>query len=257
MHQFHARMKLASWNVNGIRASMDKGLRDYLTACNADVICLQEVKAERHQAGLDWFEGYEVLWNPAVKKGYSGTAVLSRVPFKKHTLGFGLAEHDNEGRVISVEFPDFHLVNVYTPNAQEELKRLPYRLQWDEAFRKHLKKLEKTKPVLTCGDLNVAHQEIDIARPKENRRNPGFSDEERESFSKLLDSGFVDTFRELEKGAHHYSWWSYRANARANNVGWRIDYWLMSQAMRPALKASRIRPDVHGSDHCPVEMEIG
>lgn len=250
-------MKLASWNVNGIRASMDKGLRDYLTQCNADVICLQEVKAERHQAGLDWFEGYEVVWNPAVKKGYSGTAVLSRVPFKKHTLGFGIAEHDNEGRVISVEFPDFHLVNVYTPNAQEELKRLSYRLQWDEAFRKHLKKLEKSKPVFACGDLNVAHEEIDIARPKENRRNPGFSDEERESFSRLLDAGFVDTFRHFEPGPRHYSWWSYRANARANNVGWRIDYWLASESLRQALKASRIRPDIHGSDHCPVELEIG
>jgi exodeoxyribonuclease-3 len=250
-------MKLASWNVNGIRASMDKGLRDYLKTCEADIICLQEVKAEQHQAGLDWLEGYKVLWNPAVKKGYSGTAVLTRLPFKTHVLGFGIPEHDKEGRVISVDLPDFHLVNVYTPNAQEELKRLPYRLKWDEAFRKHLKKLEKNKPVLACGDLNVAHQEIDIARPKENRRNPGFSDEERESFSKLLDAGFVDTFRHFEPGANHYSWWSYRGGARARNVGWRIDYWLASESLRKALKASRIRPDVHGSDHCPVELEIG
>lgn len=249
-------MKLVSWNVNGVRASMDKGLRDYLSTCDADVVCLQEVKAERQQADLKWLEGYEVLWNSAAKKGYSGTAVLARVPFTSHALGMGLKEHDNEGRVISVEFPDFHLVNVYTPNAQEELKRLPYRLQWDEAFRNHLKNLEKSKPVLACGDLNVAHQEIDIARPKENRRNPGFSDEERESFSKLLDAGFVDTFRHFEPGPHHYSWWSYRGGARERNVGWRIDYWLASESLRKGLRASRIRPDIHGSDHCPVELEI-
>lgn len=250
-------MKLASWNVNGIRASMDRGLRDYLRQCDADVVCLQEVKAERHQAGLDWLEGYEVLWNPAVKKGYSGTAVLTRIPFKIHTLGLGISEHDKEGRIISVELPDFHLVNVYTPNAQEELKRLSYRLRWDEDFRNHLKKLEQTKPVLACGDLNVAHQEIDIARPKENRRNPGFSDEERASFSRLLDAGFVDTFRHFEPGPNHYSWWSYRAGARQRNVGWRIDYWLASESLRKALKSSRIRPDIHGSDHCPVELEVG
>jgi exodeoxyribonuclease-3 len=250
-------MKLASWNVNGIRASMDKGLRSYLQKCDADIVCLQEVKAEQHQAGLEWLEGYKILWNPAVKKGYSGTAVLVRPSYKAHTLGLGIAEHDNEGRVISVELPDFHLVNVYTPNAQEELKRLPYRLQWDDAFRKHLKQLEKSKPVLTCGDLNVAHTEIDIARPKENRRNPGFSDEERESFTKLLDAGFVDTFRHFEKGPNHYSWWSYRGGARQRNVGWRIDYWLASDSLRSALKASRIRPEIMGSDHCPVELEIG
>jgi exodeoxyribonuclease-3 len=250
-------MKLASWNVNGIRASMDKGLRGYLQKCDADVVCLQEVKAEQHQAGLEWLEGYKVIWNPAVKKGYSGTAVLTRVPCDTHVLGFGIPEHDNEGRVISIELPDFHLVNVYTPNAQEELKRLPYRLKWDDAFRQHLKKLEKSKPVLACGDLNVAHQEIDIARPKENRRNPGFSDEERESFTKLLDLGFIDTFRHFEKGPNHYSWWSYRGGARQRNVGWRIDYWLASDALNKALKASRIRAEIHGSDHCPVELEIG
>ena len=249
-------MKLTSWNVNGIRASMDKGLRDYLRSADADVICLQEVKAERHQAGLDWFEGYEVLWNSAVKKGYSGTAVLSRLPFKKHAPGLGIPEHDNEGRVISVEFPGFHLVNVYTPNAQEELKRLPYRLQWDEAFRQHLARLAQDKPVLACGDFNVAHQEIDIARPKENRRNPGFSDEERESFGKLLDTGFIDTFRHFDPRPQQYSWWSYRGGARERNVGWRIDYWLASAGIKDALKAARIRPDIHGSDHCPVELEV-
>jgi exodeoxyribonuclease-3 len=249
-------MKLASWNVNGVRACMDKGLREYLRTCDADIVCMQEVKAEQHQAGLEWLEGYEVIWNPAAKKGYAGTAVLTRIPFKTHVLGFGIPDHDNEGRVISVELPDFHLVNVYTPNAQDGLRRLSYRLEWDEAFRNHLKNLEQSKPVLACGDLNVAHKEIDIARPNENRRSPGFSDQERESFSRLIDSGFVDTFRHFEPGPGHYSWWSYRAGARKRNVGWRIDYWLASEALRSRLRSSRIQCDVHGSDHCPVELEI-
>lgn len=249
-------MKLVSWNVNGIRASMDKGLRSYIAASDADVICLQEVKAEQHQAPLDWLSGYHIVWNAAVKKGYSGTAVLTRIPFKSHTLGFGIPDHDNEGRVISVEFPDFHLVNVYTPNAQEALARLAYRMKWDEAFLLHLKKLEKEKPVITCGDLNVAHNEIDIARPKENRFSPGFSDEERASFGRLIESGFVDTFRQFDPRPHQYSWWSYRAGARAKNIGWRIDYWLASEALRPALKAASIRPEIFGSDHCPVELEL-
>jgi len=249
-------MRLSSWNVNGIRASMDKGLRDYLSAADADIICLQEVKAEREQAGLDWLKDREIVWNPAVKKGYAGTAVLSRLPFKSHRLGMNLPEHDKEGRVITLEFPDFFLVNVYTPNAQDELRRLPYRMKWDEDFRAYLKKLGKKKPVLACGDFNVAHQEIDIARPKENRRNAGFTDEEREGFTRLLDAGFVDTFRHFDPRPGQYSWWSYRANARAKNVGWRIDYWLASDAMKPRLKAARIRPDVTGSDHCPVELEL-
>ena len=249
-------MKLTSFNVNGIRASMDKGLRDYITAVDADVICLQEVKAELHQAPLDWLQGYEILWNPAVKKGYSGTAILSRIPFKSSSLGFGIAEHDNEGRVITAEFPDYYVVNVYTPNAQDGLARLSYRLEWDAAFRDYLKKLEKSKPVVTCGDFNVAHQEIDLARPKENRMNPGFSDQERESFSRLLDAGFVDTFRHLDQRPHQYSWWSYRAGARAKNVGWRIDYWLISESLKSQLKAARIRQEILGSDHCPVEMEL-
>ncbi len=249
-------MKLVSWNVNGIRASMDKGLRDYITAADADVICLQEVKAEQNQADLSWLKDHQVFWNPAIKRGYSGTAVLTRLPVKSHALGIGHADHDNEGRVITVEFPDYYLVNVYTPNAQEELKRLTYRMKWDADFRDYLSRLNQEKPVLVCGDLNVAHQEIDIARPKDNRRSPGFSDEERDGFGKLLDAGFIDTFRELDPRPQQYSWWSYRANARANNVGWRIDYWLMSAALRPQLKAARIRPDVHGSDHCPVEMEM-
>ena len=249
-------MKLVSWNVNGIRACMDKGLRDYLNSSDADVICLQEVKAEQHQADLTWLEGYQVLWNPAVKKGYSGTAVLTRSAYAGHALGMGLVEHDNEGRVICVEFPDFHLVNVYTPNAQPELARLAYRLKWDEAFRLHLKKLEQTKPVLACGDFNVAHKEIDIARPKENRFNPGFSDEERASFTKLLESGFIDTFRHFDERPQQYSWWSYRAGARGKNVGWRIDYWLASEALKARLKSAGIRQDIFGSDHCPVELVI-
>ena len=249
-------MKLASWNVNGVRAAMDKGLRDYLHAGTADVVCLQEVKAEQHQAGLEWLEGYHILWNPAVKKGYSGTAILTKAPFTQHVLGMGVPEHDEEGRIIAVEFPEFHVVTVYTPNSQDELRRLPYRLKWDEAFRKYLKYLEQTKPVLACGDFNVAHQEIDIARPKDNRRNAGFTDEERESFTKLLDAGFIDTFRHFNPGPQQYSWWSYRAGARGKNVGWRIDYWLASKSLEPKLKAARIRQDVFGSDHCPVELDV-
>lgn len=250
-------MKLVSWNVNGIRACMDKGLRDYLVASKADVICLQEVKATQEQAGLEWFRDYQIVWNPAQKKGYSGTAILTREPVLSHSVGMGVDEHDKEGRVITVEYPDFYVVNVYTPNAQAELARLPYRLVWDEVFRLYLKRLEEKKPVLACGDLNVAHQEIDIARPKENRFNPGFSDQERESFGRLLGAGFVDTFRHFDSRPHQYSWWSYRANARANNVGWRIDYWLASEGLKGRLKSSIIRPDVHGSDHCPVEMVLG
>lgn len=249
-------MKFASWNVNGVRACMDKGLRDYLGSADADVICLQEVKAEREQAGLDWLKDHQVVWNPAVKKGYAGTAILSRLPFKSHALGMNLPEHDSEGRVITLEFPDFFLVNVYTPNAQEELKRLPYRMKWDEDFLRYLKELGKRKPVLACGDFNVAHQEIDLARPKENRRNPGFSDEEREGFSRLLDAGFVDSFRHFDPRPQQYSWWSYRANARAKNVGWRIDYWLVPESVTPQVKAARIRQDIQGSDHCPVELEL-
>jgi len=249
-------MKFVCWNVNGIRASMDKGLRDYLTAADADVICLQEVKAEQHQADLTWLKDYQVVWNPAVKKGYSGTAVLSRIPILNHALGMNIVDHDKEGRVVTVEFPDYYLVNVYTPNSQEALVRLPYRLQWDEAFRTYLKRLENNKPVVACGDFNVAHKEIDIARPNANRRTAGFSDEERNSFTQLLEAGFVDTFRHFDQSPGKYSWWSYRANARANNVGWRIDYWLVSEALKPMLKASRIRQEIHGSDHCPVEMEL-
>lgn len=251
-------MKLTTWNVNGIRASLKKGLHEYLLSCDADVICLQETKAMQEQVDLSFFTGYQAVWNSAVKKGYSGTCILSRIPWISHDLGMNHADHDNEGRVITTEFPDFYVVTVYTPNAQGELARLPYRLQWDAAFRQFIKKLELKKPVLVCGDLNVAHQEIDLANPKSNRMNPGFSDEERASFTQHLEAGFLDVFRELDPTPHHYTWWTQRTpDARAKNIGWRLDYWLASASLRPALKSCTIRDDVHGSDHCPVELVVG
>ena len=251
-------MKLTSFNVNGIRASLGKGLREYMLGGDADVICLQETKAQQEQVDLSWFSGYNAVWNSAVKKGYSGTLILSRVPFKTNTLGFGIDEHDREGRLITVEFPDFYLVNVYTPNSQAELARLSYRLSWDDAYRAHLKKLEKTKPVIACGDLNCAHQEIDLANPKSNRMNPGFSDDERASFTKHLDAGFLDVFRQFDPNPGRYTWWTQRTpDARAKNIGWRLDYWLASEKLKPALKSCKIRDDVMGSDHCPVELVVG
>ena len=250
-------MKLTTWNVNGIRAALGKGLREYLLTCDADVICLQETKAESSQVDLSWLSGYTAVWNSAEKKGYSGTCVLARVPAMSSSLGLGIGAHDREGRVISAEFPDFYLVNVYTPNSQAGLARLPYRLEWDAAFRKHLKKLEKKKPVLVCGDLNCAHQEIDLANPKSNRENPGFSDEERASFGQHLEAGFLDVFRVFDPGPGRYTWWTMRTgSAREKNIGWRLDYWLASETLRPRLKSCTIRSDVYGSDHCPVEMQI-
>jgi exodeoxyribonuclease-3 len=252
-------MKLTTFNVNGIRAAMDKGLRDYLLTGDADVICLQETKAQAEQVDLSWFTGYTAVWNSAEKKGYSGTLVLSREPVKTHSLGLGIADHDKEGRVISAEFADFHLVNVYTPNSQAELARLPYRLTWDDAFLKHIQKLEKTKPVLVCGDLNCAHKEIDLANPKSNRKNPGFSDEERASFGHFINAGITDVFRHFDKSPGKYTWWTMRTGgaARENNIGWRLDYWLASESLKPALKSCTIRADIYGSDHCPVELEMG
>lgn len=252
-------MKLTTWNVNGIRAAMDKGLREYLSTGDADVVCLQETKAQPDQCDLSWLTGYEPVWNSAVKKGYSGTLVLTRKPHKKHHLGLGVAEHDTEGRVVTMEFDDFHLVNVYTPNSQAELARLPYRLNWDEAFRRHLKKLEKTKPVLVCGDLNCAHKEIDLANPKSNRKNPGFSDEERASFSEYMEAGIVDVFRAFDQSPGRYTWWTMRTggSAREKNIGWRLDYWLASAGLMAAVKSCTIRADVYGSDHCPVEVTLG
>lgn len=252
-------MKLTTFNVNGIRAAMDKGLRDYILTGDADIICLQETKAQPEQVDLLWLAGYHAIWNSAEKKGYSGTLVLSREKPKTQSLGLGVAEHDKEGRVITAEYPDFYLVNVYTPNSQAELARLPYRLEWDAAFLAHIKKLEKKKPVLVCGDLNCAHKEIDLANPKSNRKNPGFSDEERASFDNYIASDILDVFREFDQSPGRYTWWTMRTggSARTQNIGWRLDYWLASAKLRPALKQCTIRTDIYGSDHCPVELVVG
>ena len=249
-------MKLISWNVNGIRACCDKGFRDSFATLDADMFCLQETKMQAGQLDLA-FEGYESYWNYADKKGYSGTAIFTRNHPLNVTYGLGIDEHDHEGRVITLEFEKFFLVTVYTPNSQDELKRLEYRMMWDNDFRTYLQQLDAKKPVLVCGDLNVAHQEIDLKNPKSNRKNAGFTDEEREKFGKLLQAGFVDTFRhfypELE-GA--YSWWSYRFKAREKNAGWRIDYFLASERLRSQLTGAKIHNEVFGSDHCPVEVTL-
>jgi exodeoxyribonuclease-3 len=251
-------MKLLSWNVNGIRAVLGKGFGDFVAGENPDILCLQETKARPEQVQLPLeLGGYQAFWSSAQKPGYSGVAVFSREKPLDVREGLGIAEHDTEGRVLTLEYADFILVNVYTPNAQDELRRLPYRLTWDEAFRQHVAREAERKQVIFCGDLNVAHQEIDLARPRENRRNPGFSDEERASFGRLLECGFTDTFR------HHYpdltgaySWWSYRAGARQKNVGWRIDYFGVSTPFIRRVKGAAILPHVHGSDHCPVEITL-
>lgn len=251
-------MKLVSWNVNGVRAVLKKDLLKIMEAFEADVICLQETKAHpgdvQHVA---WPSGYEAYWNSAVKKGYSGTVTFTRVKPLGVSYGIGMAEHDGEGRVVTTEFADFFLLNVYQPNSQRGLTRLDYRVkEWDPAFLAYVKKLEKKKPVVFCGDLNVAHTELDLANPKTNRRNAGFTDEERANFSTILASGFVDTLREFEKGPGHYTWWSQMANCRARNIGWRVDYFVASERLRPALKSASVLPAVMGSDHCPVVLEI-
>ncbi len=248
-------MKLLSWNVNGIRASLGKGFLDFVHKEQPDVLCLQETKAEQHQVPLELPE-YHKFWNSAKKKGYSGTAIFTKHQPIDVTYGLGIEEHDQEGRVINGEFPDFHLVTVYTPNAQDGLARLPYRMQWDKAFLSHVKKLEQKKPVIFCGDLNVAHKEIDLARPNENRKNPGFSDEERAGFDNIVGAGFIDTFRHFDQSPQQYSWWSMRTNARARNVGWRIDYFVTSEALKSRLKSASILPHVMGSDHCPVGLVL-
>jgi exodeoxyribonuclease-3 len=247
-------MKLISWNVNGIRAALNKGLADFLSTENPDILCLQETKAREEQVELPLeFGAYRSFWNSAEKPGYSGTAIFTKDMPLGCIYGIGIGEHDREGRVISLEYPDFHLVNVYTVNAQDGLRRLPYRLEWDAAFRAHLNRLAESKPVIFCGDLNVAHKEIDLARPKENRKSAGFSDEERASFSELLDSGFIDTFRHLHPDkTEAYSWWSYRGGARQRNVGWRIDYFGVSPTLIHRVAEATILPHVQGSDHCPV-----
>jgi exodeoxyribonuclease-3 len=251
-------MKLISWNVNGVRASAKKGLLEFMQSAKADVICLQETKATPEDlTHLAWPRGYEVFWNSAEKKGYSGTALFTRVKPKKLALGIGVADHDREGRVITAEFDDFTLVNVYQPNSQRGLTRLEYRTgSWDAAFLKYLQKLNRQKPVLFCGDLNVAHTEIDLANPKTNRRNAGFTNEERENFTRLLAAGFVDTFREFEKRGGKYTWWSQMSDCRARNIGWRVDYFVAAERLRPALKRAWILPEVMGSDHCPVGLEL-
>jgi len=250
-------MKLVSWNVNGIRAVLGKGLLDIIGDMDTDILCFQETKAQPDQVEhVEWPEGYQVFWNSAEKKGYSGTGVLTRKKPLKVWNGLDIPEHDREGRVQNLEFNNFILVNVYTPNAQHGLARLDYRLEWDAAFRNHVIQLQKKKPVVFCGDLNVAHQEIDLARPNDNVKNPGFSPQERASFTQLIEAGFLDTFREFEPGGGHYSWWSYRAGARARNVGWRIDYWCLSPNLRPHLDKAFILAEVMGSDHCPVGVDL-
>ena len=249
-------MKLISWNVNGLRACVGKGFLEFFRIIGADAVCLQETKLQPHQIQLET-PGYRQYWNSAERKGYSGTAILTRMEPLTVSYGLGIPEHDTEGRVITCEFPAFYLVTVYTPNAQDGLRRIDYRMQWDDAFRDYLLALDRKKPVIVCGDMNVAHQEIDLKNPGPNRGNAGFSDEEREKFSRLLASGFTDTFRLLypeQTGA--YSWWSYRFHARENNAGWRIDYFLVSDRLRERVTAARILQDVYGSDHCPIELEL-
>ena len=249
-------MKLISWNVNGLRAVVGKGFVDIFNALDADVFCLQETKLQAGQIELD-LPGYEQYWNYAERKGYSGTAVFTKKEPISVEYGIKIEEHDKEGRVITLEYEEFYFVTVYTPNSQNELARLPYRMKWEEDFLAYLKKLEEKKPVIFCGDLNVAHQEIDLKNPKTNRKNAGFTDEEREKFTHLLDAGFIDTFRYFYPDATGiYSWWSYRFSARAKNAGWRIDYFCVSECLKGRLKDAKILTDVLGSDHCPVELDI-
>jgi len=249
-------VKLISWNVNGLRAVLKKNFLEYLADERPEVLCLQETKCTPDQVETVWPKGYSVFWNSAVKKGYSGTAIFTKVPPLNVVPHIGITEHDNEGRVLTAEYKDFYLVNVYVPNSKRELTRLPYRQQWDRDFLAYLKQLEKRKPVIWCGDLNVAHTEIDLANPKANVRNHGFTPEERAGFSACVAAGFVDTFREFERGGGHYTWWSPLSGARARNVGWRIDYFLISQSLRPRLRRAFIQPKITGSDHCPVGIEL-
>ncbi|QDT02761.1 Exodeoxyribonuclease [Rubripirellula lacrimiformis] len=251
-------MKLVSWNVNGIRAAMDKGLRQYVETDHPDILCLQEVKAQQEQVELQWADdlGYYQIWNSAQKRGYSGTSIWSKVKPKKEVLGIGIDDHDSEGRVITATFDDFHLVNVYTPNAQRGLARLDYRMQWDHDFLEYVKKLNRRRPVIFCGDVNCAHQEIDLANPKANRKNAGFSDQERAGLNRVVEAGFVDSFRHFDPSPEKYSWWTYRMNARARNIGWRLDYFWVADKLMPRVKAAAIRDDIHGSDHCPVELVL-
>ena len=247
-------MKLISWNVNGLRACLNKGFLDFFREADADIFCLQETKMQQGQAEIP-LEGYCEYWNSAIKKGYSGTAVFSKTEPLSVAYGLGIDEHDQEGRVITCEYDDFYLVNVYTPNAQKELARIDYRMRWEDDFRAYLMGLDAKKPVIACGDMNVAHNEIDLKNPKSNRGSAGFSDQERQKMTELLGAGFLDSFRMLypdKTGA--YTWWSYMFNARKNNAGWRIDYFLVSERLRDRVRDSVIHPEVMGSDHCPVGL---
>lgn len=249
-------MKLFSWNVNGIRAAIKKGFESFLTEYDPDILCLQEVRAQRDQIDLP-LNGYHVYWNSAEKKGYSGTAIFSKVEAKSVSYDLGIDKHDTEGRVITVELKDYYLVNVYTPNAQRGLTRLDYRTQqWDRDFLEYVKELEEHKPVVFCGDLNCAHKEIDLANPKANERNAGFTIEERTEFDNYIQNGFIDTFREFCDEGGHYTWWSNFGKAREKNIGWRIDYFLISKSLRKKLLDAKIYPDVMGSDHCPISIDM-
>lgn len=248
--------KLISWNVNGIRACAGKGFMDFFNDIDADIFCIQESKMQEGQLTLD-MPGYHQFWNYADKKGYSGTAIFTKEEPISVANGIGIDEHDHEGRVITLEYEDFYMVTVYTPNSQNELARLDYRMKWEDDFRAYLKKLEENKPVIVCGDMNVAHKEIDLKNPKTNRKNAGFTDEEREKMTVLLDDGFIDTFRYFYPDQENiYSWWSYRFKAREKNAGWRIDYFLTSESLKDKLVDAKIHTDIMGSDHCPVELDI-
>ena len=249
-------MKLISWNVNGIRACVQKGFLEFFKEIDADIFCIQESKMQEGQLQLE-LDGYHQYWNYAEKKGYSGTAIFTKQEPISVQYGIGIEEHDHEGRVITLEFEDFYMVTVYTPNSQDELKRLDYRMQWETDFLAYLKKLEEEKGVIFCGDLNVAHQEIDLKNPKTNRKNAGFTDEERAKFGEVLKAGFIDTFRHFYPDAEGiYSWWSYRFSARAKNAGWRIDYFCVSECLKDRLQDAKILTDVMGSDHCPVQLDL-
>ncbi|MDB6023767.1 MAG: exoA [Pedosphaera sp.] len=249
-------MKIISWNVNGLRSVLRKNFLEYLDKEAPDMLCLQETKATPDVVEQLWPSTYTTYWNCAQKKGYSGTVLFTRQRPLEITCGIGMAEHDNEGRVLTAEYPNFFLVNAYVPNSKRELTRLPYRQQWDRDFLRFLRKLERKKPVIFCGDLNVAHTEIDLANPRANVRNHGFTEEERAGFGAFVKAGFIDTFREFERGGGHYTWWSPMGGARSRNVGWRIDYFLLSPALRPKLKRAFIHCEVAGSDHCPVGIEL-
>ena len=249
-------MKLISWNVNGIRACLEKGFTNFFKEIDADIFCIQETKCQPEQVNLE-FEGYKSYWNSAEKKGYSGTAIFTKQEPISVTYGIGIEEYDKEGRVITLEFEKFYMVTIYTPNSKRELERLEYRQIWEDEIRKYLLKLNKTKPVIMCGDLNVAHKEIDLKNPKTNRRSAGFTDEERNKMTELLEAGFTDTFRHLYPDKEEiYSWWSYMRKAREKNVGWRIDYFITSKQIEDKIQEAKIHTEVLGSDHCPVELDI-